>query len=68
MDSDMTETCLYAGNHTRVPTTPAAFHIWADRMKTTHTQTLCPGCNLWVIWKPNEKTNGDVEESLKPSP
>jgi hypothetical protein len=46
------EECLYLGNHTRSPSNPAAYQLWARDMRISHDQTLCPGCCLWVIWKP----------------
>jgi nitrate reductase cytochrome c-type subunit len=47
--------CLYEGNHTRGPTTPALWHAWTERMRITHDQTECLGCHKWVIWKEKEQ-------------
>jgi hypothetical protein len=44
------EPCLYAGNHTRSPKNPAEFTRWAQRMRETHIQKMCPGCHQWVVW------------------
>ena len=55
------EDCLYAGNHTRSPKNPIAFRKWASGMRETHVQTMCPGCNQWVVWKPKERQHGSSE-------
>lgn len=54
----MAEECLYAGSHVRAPSNPIKYRRWAERMRKTHVQTLCPGCNQWVVWKQKESADG----------
>lgn len=53
------ERCPNRANHTPCPDGYSAWHEWAIQMELTHTQELCPYCDLWVIWKPKE-TNHDT--------
>jgi hypothetical protein len=32
-----------------------AWHEWAERKAKTHRQERCPGCGLFVIWKPKQE-------------
>ena len=43
--------------HTPAPSGYAARHEWAERMSRTHEQQQCPGCGLWLVWTPKEKTD-----------
>jgi len=42
--------CPNKANHTACPETYIAWHAWAEKISKTHWQTLCPGCDYWVIW------------------
>lgn len=52
-DPPTTDACA---PHTPAPSGYAAWHEWAEHKARTHEQHRCPGCQLWLIWKPKEKT------------
>lgn len=40
--------------HTPKPVGVLDFGDWAEEMFKTHEQTRCPGCGLFLIWRPKE--------------
>jgi hypothetical protein len=46
--------CPNRDAHTEGPAGYVARSEWAEEMAETHVQTQCPGCALWVVWKPKE--------------
>ncbi|MGI5414251.1 hypothetical protein [Actinomadura luteofluorescens] len=46
-----TDTCE---PHTPKPVGVLDWGEWAEEMSKTHDQTACPGCGLFLIWRPKE--------------
>lgn len=47
--------CPDADQHTPRPTGYLNWNEWAADMAKTHRQQKCPGCGLWLIWKPKAR-------------
>lgn len=41
--------------HTPAPVGYLAWHAWAEKKSRTHVQERCPGCGLWMIWRPKKR-------------
>lgn len=54
------DACPNAANHTPWPEGYSDFFEWAEHKAITHTQTQCPGCQLWNVWIPKS-----YQKSLK---
>lgn len=46
------DACPNKAKHTESPDGYIAWHEWAERKAKTHVQERCPGCGLFMIWKP----------------
>lgn len=44
--------CPNATGHTPAPASYVAWHLWAEEMGRTHTQSRCPDCDRYKIWTP----------------
>ena len=46
------ENCPNKASHMLGPSGYLERTEWAEAMRKTHRQERCPGCGLWVIWRP----------------
>lgn len=47
------ENCPNKASHLLGPSGYVERAEWAEEMRKTHRQERCPGCGLWVIWRPS---------------
>lgn len=48
------EFCRDESKHTRTPLGYTERALWAEKKLKTHTQSRCPTCGFWAIWKPKK--------------
>ncbi len=49
------EDCLNREAHIEGPSGYGDWFEWAEKKGKTHDQTQCPGCGLYLIWKPKRR-------------
>jgi hypothetical protein len=47
--------CPNADQHEPWPSGYIASSVYAEEMMSTHVQSECPRCGLWLIWTPKEQ-------------
>ena len=52
------ENCPNKASHMLGPSGYVERAEWAEEMRKTHRQERCPGCGLWVIWRPKAAESG----------
>jgi len=48
------ENCPNKASHMLGPPGYVERAEWAEEMRKTYRQERCPGCGLWVIWRPKD--------------
>ena len=61
------EDCPNKASHLLGPSEYLERVEWAEEMRKTHRQERCPGCGLWVIWKPKDGYQLDLFDSHEAS-
>ncbi len=54
--ADRFEDCPEARRHPRQPDEYIERSNWTERQAKRYTQTRCPACGFWVLWKRKERT------------
>lgn len=42
--------CPNQEHHKTGPVNIVDWHVWAEEMERTHTQSICSGCDLYLMW------------------
>lgn len=52
--TDAPNPCPLEHLHTQHPTASGSFMVWVLKMRRTHKQVMCEGCQQYQIWEPKD--------------